>query len=175
MLSEPLRRRGDLSDEVAHQNLVGQRRERHLTRLKPRRAGIDGAAVELDHALLAGIGVDARKADGKARIGMLAHPAHAVEHRLTGLERDLVGVPVAGLTVEATPDLQRRHRTHCAAATVATLGAVKSMWPARQRTTWLTCQSSDVSEKSSRWWAPRLSVRASAASVTTRATSSMLR
>src|SRR5215510_7086064 len=35
-LHQPLRRRGDLGDEIAHQALVGKRRERHLACGEPR-------------------------------------------------------------------------------------------------------------------------------------------
>src|ERR1043165_2373794 len=38
--------RRDFGDQVAHQWLVGQRRHLHLARLEPRRAGINGLAVE---------------------------------------------------------------------------------------------------------------------------------
>src|SRR5262249_22281246 len=60
---ESRRWRRDFGDEVAHQGLVGERPPHHLARLEPGRAGIDGRAVELHHAFLAGIGIDAGEAD----------------------------------------------------------------------------------------------------------------
>src|SRR5262245_25012918 len=61
---ESFRGRRDLGDEVANEPFVGERRQRHLARLQPRRAGIDRLAVQLQHAFLAGIGIDAGEADG---------------------------------------------------------------------------------------------------------------
>src|SRR5215470_17134025 len=62
---KPLGGRGDLGDEVAQQRFVGERGQGHFARLEPRGAGVDGLAIQLDHAFLAGIGVDAGEADGE--------------------------------------------------------------------------------------------------------------
>src|SRR4051794_4714821 len=72
----------DLGHEVADEGLVGQRREGHFARLEPRRAGVDGLAVEFQHALLAGVGIDAGEADRERRVLVDADPAQAIEHRL---------------------------------------------------------------------------------------------
>src|SRR5215469_6161873 len=63
--AEALAWRRDLGDEVANELLVRQWRQRHLARLEPGGAGVDRLAVELDHALLARVGVDAGEADRK--------------------------------------------------------------------------------------------------------------
>src|SRR5690349_2283625 len=93
---KPLVRRRDLRHQVLDQRLVGQRLERHLALGKARRAGVNRLAVDLDHAFLARVGIDAREADGEARILVHANPAQAVEHRLPLLERDLVVLVAPG-------------------------------------------------------------------------------
>src|SRR5690242_6023253 len=172
---EPLPRWRDFGHQVAHQPLVVQRLHRHLARHEPRRAGIDGLAIELDHAFLARIGIDAGEADGERGIAVGADPAQAVEHRLAGLERHLVALEAPHLGGGAPPDIERRGLAHCAATAAATGTGPKASRPLVSRAVWLTCHSGSRPEKSSRWWAPRLSVRRSAAAATVRATSSMLR
>src|SRR5262249_54260068 len=132
---EPLRRRRDLGHEIAHQRLVVQRLERHLALLEARRAGVDGGAVELHHAFLARIGIDAGEADRGRRIAVRADPAQPVEHRLARLERPLVGLETPRLGVEPTPDLRRR--LHCAATATATGAASNAIRPPRRRARWL--------------------------------------
>src|SRR5712671_2344414 len=175
---EPLGRRSNLGHQVANQLLVVERLHLHGARLEPRRAGVDGLAVELHHAFLARIGVDAGEADRERRVAVGPNPAQPVEHRLPGLERHLVGLETPRLGVEAAPHFQRRDIAHCAATSAAT-GATgfdeRTSRPPESRAVWLTCQSGTMPGKSSRWCAPRLSVRLSAASVTMRATSSALR
>ena len=105
LFQQSLCRRRDLGDEVAHQRLVGKRCERHLARLEPRGAGVDRLAVELDHAFLAGIGVDAGVADRQARVAIGPDPAQPVEHRLAGLERHLVSSQWPRGTLRAAPYL----------------------------------------------------------------------
>src|SRR5262249_40942096 len=61
---------------------------------------------------LAGIGIDAGEANRQRRIAMHANPAHAVEHRLAGLERHLEGLPASRLAVEPTPDFQHGDMRH---------------------------------------------------------------
>src|SRR5712664_2986567 len=172
---EPLRRRRDLGHQVAHQLLVVERLHLHLARLEAGRAGIDGLAVELHHAFLARIGVDAGEADRERGVAVGPDPAQPVEHRLAGLERHLVGLEAASRGVEAAPDLERRAIAHCAATSAATGTDEMASRPPESRAVWLTCQAGSMPGKSSRWCAPRLSVRLRAASVTTRATSSALR
>src|SRR5262245_18009935 len=147
--AEPLGGRGDFGDEVAHELLVRQRRQRHLARLQPRCAGIYGAPVELDHAFLAGIGVDAGEADRQRRVTMHAKPAHAIEHRLAGLERDFERLPASGLAVEPAPDPQPGDVIH-GTATVAPFLADQARSLPRRRTTWFTSHASSMPEKSSR-------------------------
>ena len=62
---------------------------------EPLGAGIDRLAVELDHAFLAGVGVDAGEADGEARVAVGPDPTQAVEHRLARLEWHLIAFPAA--------------------------------------------------------------------------------
>src|SRR4030081_1529872 len=81
---EPLGRRRDLGHQVANQLLVVERLHLHGARLEPGRAGIDGLAVELHHAFLARIGVDAGEADRERRIAVGPNPAQPREHRLPG-------------------------------------------------------------------------------------------
>src|SRR5215471_13639140 len=116
---KPFRGRRDLGDEVAHETLVGERRQRHLPRLKPRRAGIDRRAVELHHAFLAGIGIDAGEADGEARVAVGANPAQPVENGLAWLEWNVEALPMACRGVRPAPDLEPRMQAHCAAAIAA--------------------------------------------------------
>src|SRR6266852_6570237 len=172
---ESLRRRRDLGDEVANERLVGQRRQRHLARLEARGAGIDRLAVELHQALLAGIGIDAGEADRERGIAVRPDPAQTVEHGLAGLERDVVALPPPGAGGFAAPHLEARDGAHCAAAAVAAGTAASARPPAPSRAIWLTRHSGSMPGKSSRWWAPRLSPRASAAMATVCATVSMLR
>ena len=115
--------RRDLGDEIAHQLLVRQRRDGHLARLEPRGAGIDRLAVEFHHAFLAGIGVDAGKADRQRRVLVDADPAQPVEHRLAALERHRVGLPTAVGLVLAAPDFQGGGFAHCAATSTGEAGA----------------------------------------------------
>src|SRR5262249_11402571 len=121
---ESFRRRRDLGDEIAHERLVGERRQGHLARLEPRGAGIDRLAVELHQALLAGIGVDAGEADRERGVAVRPDPAQAVEHGLAGLERDIVALPPPGAARLAAPQLEVRDGAHCAAAAAATGAAV---------------------------------------------------
>src|SRR6266852_8326821 len=95
LFQETFRGRRDLGDEIANERLVGEWSECHLARLEPRRAGIDGLAVELHHAFLAGIGVDAGEADGEARVPICPDPTQSVEHGLAGLERNVIALPMA--------------------------------------------------------------------------------
>src|SRR5262249_21304631 len=139
------------------------------------RAGINRLAVEFDHAFLASISVDAGKSDGKGGIAVGADPAQAVEHGLTGLEGDVETVEVSGFVRAAAPDLQRRGQAHCAAARASAGGEVSATSAPFKRTSWLRPHCGNKPGKSSRWCAPRLSVRRNAALVTQRATSSMLR
>src|SRR5690348_895289 len=103
-LFEPLRRRRDLGDEIADERLVRQRGERHFPRLEPRGASIDGLAVELDHAFLAGIGVDAGKPHRQRRVLVDAQPAQPVEHRLARLERHIEALEARRLAMAAAAD-----------------------------------------------------------------------
>src|SRR5262249_37563393 len=96
-------------------------------------AGIDGLAVELDHAFLAGVGVDAGEADGEARVAVGANPAQGVEHRLPGLERHLVALEAPGGAIDAAPDFELRAFHHCAAISTAAWRA-SAIFPSRQRT-----------------------------------------
>src|SRR3954468_17561176 len=169
------RRRRDLGDEVAHEPLVGQGRQRHFARGEARRAGIDRRAVEFDHAFLAGVGIDAGEPDRKAGITGGPDPAQAVEHGLSGLERHLVVLPSPGIGAFSAPDFQVCNRSHCAAAGVTTGAGVSAKPPDSSRATWFSRHCDSMPGRSSRWWAPRLSPRASADMVTARATSSMLR
>src|SRR5580704_4264556 len=105
---KPLARRRDFGNQIANELLVRQRRERHGARLEAGGAGIDRVAVELDHALLAGIGVDAGEAHRQRRVLVDAQPAQAVEHRLAGLEGHVVGLPLRRVAVVAALDFQRR-------------------------------------------------------------------
>src|SRR5215469_15056018 len=131
---EPLGRRRDLGDEIAHQRLVVQRLHHHLARLEPRRAGIDGRAVELHHAFLARIGVDAGETDRERRVAIGADPAQPVEHRLARLERDLVALEPPRLGVGAAPHLERRRLAHCAATSAITGADASAMRPSCRRT-----------------------------------------
>src|SRR5688500_2823413 len=103
---EPLVGRRDLGDEVLDQLLVRQRLERHLALGQARGAGIDGFSVHADHALLAGVGVDAGEADREAWVAMDADPAQAVEHGLARLERHFVMREAAGFAGRTAPDLK---------------------------------------------------------------------
>src|SRR6266404_4724921 len=105
-LPEPLRRRRNLGDEVAHQRLVRQRLHYHLAWLQPRRAGIRGGAVDLHHAFLAGIGVDAGEPERQRRVAVRPDPAQAVENRLAGLERHLMALQLPGGRRKPAPDPQ---------------------------------------------------------------------
>src|SRR5262249_13930736 len=167
---ESLCRGRDLGDEVAHERLVGERRQRHRARLEPRGAGIDRLAVELHQAFLAGIGIDAGEADRERGVAVRPHPAQAVEHGLAGLERDVVVLPPTGAGGCAAPHREARDLAHGAAPAAATGAAVRVRLPAPSRATWFTRHCGSMPGKSSRWWAPRLSPRASAAMATVRAT-----
>src|SRR5690349_927924 len=101
---ETLGGRCDLGDEVAHERFVGQGCDCHFARLEPRRAGINGLAVQFHHAFLAGIGIYAGETDGERGVLVDADPAQPVEHRLAALERHLMGFPMALGPVEAAPD-----------------------------------------------------------------------
>src|SRR5260370_3134569 len=83
-LGQPLRRRRNLGDEVAHQRLVRQRLHYHLTWLQPRRAGIGGGAVDLHHAFLAEIGVEAGEPDRPRRDPVPPDPPQPPENRPAG-------------------------------------------------------------------------------------------
>src|SRR6185503_5426568 len=93
-------------DEVLDQRLVWQRLERHLACHEARGACVDRLSIDADHAFLAGVRVDARKADGEARVPVDADPAQAVEHGLAGLERNFIVLEAAGLSGRAAPYLQ---------------------------------------------------------------------
>src|SRR5712691_13442829 len=151
-LAEPLRWRRNLGDEVAHQRLVRQRLHYHLAWLQPRRAGIGGGAVDLHHAFLAGIGVDAGEPYRQRRVVVRPDPAQAVENRLARLERHLIGLELPGLRRESAPDPQSRSYGHCAAThSCAGIIQTNSIAPSRQRATWLPRHSSSMAGKSSRW------------------------
>jgi hypothetical protein len=94
----------NLGDKVAHEALVGQRSERHLARLEPGGAGINRLAVELNHALLARIGIDAGKTDRQSRIVVDANPAQAVQHRLAGLEWNVKMLPATRIDIRPALD-----------------------------------------------------------------------
>src|SRR5229473_2590039 len=74
--------------------------------LQPRRAGIGGGAVDLHHAFLAGIGVDAGEPDRQRRVVVRPDPAQAVENRLAGLERHLIALQLPGRRHKPAPDPQ---------------------------------------------------------------------
>src|SRR5262249_56562788 len=103
LLQEAFRRRRNLSDEIAHAPLVQERVKFHLARFETRGAGINGLAVELDHAFLARIGIDAGKADGERRIAIGADPAQSVEHGLTGLEGNFIPLPSSAACAFTAP------------------------------------------------------------------------
>src|SRR5918999_2117852 len=105
VLSEPLVGWRDLGDEILDELLVRQRLERHLALGKTRRAGIDGLAVDADHAFLAGVGVDAREADREAGIALVADPAQPVEHSLSLLEWNFE-LLVGGAAPDFQPSVQ---------------------------------------------------------------------
>src|SRR5215469_11835666 len=111
-LFESLGGRRDLGDEIADQGLVRQRRKRHLARLEPRGASVDGFAVELDHAFLASIGVDAGKPHRQRGILVDAQPAQPVEHRLPWLERHFEGLPPRWFAMGAAADFQCGEGAH---------------------------------------------------------------
>src|SRR5262245_7954945 len=151
---KPLRRRRDLGDEIANERLDGERCQRHLARLEPRRARLDGGAVELDHAFLAGILADAGEADGERRIAVGPDSAQSVEHRLDWLEPTDVALPPPCVGAFAAPDFLMRDVAHCAAAGVAVGTTVSAMLLGPSRATWLTRHCGSMPGKSSRWWAP---------------------
>ena len=71
------------------------------------------------HALLTGIGIDARETDRQRRIAIGPDPAQAVEHRLAGLKWHHVTFPPAGVRIEAAPDLEGCALAHDATAAAA--------------------------------------------------------
>src|SRR4029079_18588157 len=166
---------GVLGGGGPHEPVGGQGRERHFARGEARRTGIDRRAVEFDHAFLAGVGIDAGEPDRKALITGGPDPAQAVEHGLSGLERHIIVLPSPGIGAFSAPDFQICNRSHCAAAGVTTGAGVSAKPPDSSRATWFRRHCDSMPGRSSRWWAPRLSPRASADMVTARATSSMLR
>src|SRR5580693_5861619 len=177
--------RGNLGDQVANELLVRQRGECHGARLEAGGAGIDRVAVELDHALLAGIGIDAGEAHRQRRVLVDTQPAQAVEHRLAGLEGDLVGLPLRRVAVAAALDFQRcdllgimlGFLAHDASTFVfaATGALVISISVPISLTCLCSCHCGSVAGQSSRWCAPRLSARSSADQATAWATKSILR
>ena len=82
-------------------------------------AGIDGLAVKLDHALLAGVGVDAGEADRQRGITIDSNPPQTIEHRLARLEWHLVCLPASCICVDAAPNPERRMLRHDATAAFA--------------------------------------------------------
>src|SRR5436853_4405663 len=95
----------NLAHEVAHQLLVRQRLKRHLALGKPRGAGVHRLAINLDHAFLAGTGVDAGEPDRKRRIMVRANPTQSIEHRLARIVRHLIALIARRLPGRAAPHL----------------------------------------------------------------------
>src|SRR5262249_61894907 len=113
-------------------------RRRNSPCLEPGGAGIDGFPVELHHAFLAGVGVDAGEADGERGIAVGADPAQAVERGLAGLERHVVALPPPLVGGHAAPDSEGRDLAHCAATGAMAGAAVSARPPAASRAPWLT-------------------------------------
>src|SRR5262245_61637131 len=137
--------RSDFGDQIAHQRLVGQRRHLHLARLEPCRAGINSLAVEFHHAFLAGVGIDAGKADGKRGVLVDADPAQPIEHRLPTFERHRMDFPAAFGLSRPAPDLKGGGLAHRAATSRgAGLGRVSSTTVPARCADWLTCHSGSM-------------------------------
>src|SRR5262245_5137246 len=148
--ARPLGGRSNLGDEVANERLVRQRRQDHLARFKPCRAGIDRLAVELDDAFLARIRIDARKTDCQRRIPVHAQPAQPVKHGLARLERHLIGLEAPRFPLSAAPYLEPCHIGHGATSEV-TDGERRTCSASPDRyASWLTSPSAESAEKSSR-------------------------
>src|SRR3712207_4733080 len=74
-LMQLLVRRRDFGHEIAHERLVRQRFDEHVTRGETCEARVNRLAVDAHQALLAGVGVDTREADRKRWIDVDAKPA----------------------------------------------------------------------------------------------------
>src|ERR1700733_16296015 len=101
---QPFVRRRDFGDEVAYQRLLRQGSDLNRTFAQPGRACIVDFAIDLHHAFLAGISIDASVAEGERRFDLAADSTQTIQHRLSRDKFDLKIFDTWRLTCAATGD-----------------------------------------------------------------------